>query len=570
MDSARPGFVSLTRTIGGDDVPRRFPLVHGPGLPRWGLPVAVIIAVNSLARADAPLHERIDQLISAKLDFSKCAAPRASDEEFLRRLSLDLTGTVPTATEARAFLKDQSPDKRQNLIDRQLASPEYARHMQQVFDVLLMERRPGKNVPEAQWQEYLKTSFAANRPWDKLVRELLSADGVDPKTRPAARFYLEREGEPHILTKDISRLFLGKNYACNQCHDSPAVDEYKQADYYGVFAFLNRSFVFTDKAKGVVFAEKAEGDAWYQSVFDPAKATKSSGPRLPGSPPITEPSFEKGKEYDVAPAKDVRPIPKFSRRAQLAERLTSRENRQFARAGANRFWALMMGRGLIHPVELDHEGNAPSHPELLDLLTDEFARLNFDVRALLRELALTETYQHSSELPARVKNTPPALFAVALLKPLSPEQLAWSSMQATGLTNVERQALGAKATEPALTAKLVGNVAPFVRAYGGLRGQPEGQTFQATSDQALFLANGALVRGWLAPRPGNLTDRLQKLSGVGALADELYLSVLTRRPGEDEIKVVSEYLSGREKDRGAALQELVWALLASAEFRFNH
>jgi hypothetical protein len=551
-------------------MPRRLPCSSGrPALP-WAPAVILLATLAPAGVAQEPLHKRIDRLIAAKPEFARFAAPRASDEEFLRRVYLDLTGTIPAAAEARAFLADAAPDKRAKLIDRLLAAPEHARHMQQVFDVLLMDRRTGKNVPEAQWQEYLRTSFAANTPWDRLVREVLSADGADPKARPAARFYLDRDVEPHVLTRDIGRLFLGKDFECNQCHDSPVVDEYKQADYYGLFAFLNRSAAFTGKDKTVVVADKADGEATYQNVFDAAKTTKTALPRLPGGPPVEEPDFEKGAEYEVKPAKDVRPVPKFSRRAALAAQLASKDNRQFARAGANRFWALLMGRGLVHPVELDHADNPPSHPELLDLLTDEFARTDFDIRAFLRELALTDTYQRAGEPPAGVKDVPPDLFAVAPLKPLAPEQLAWAAMQATGLPDAERRALGKKATDQAVAAKLAVNVAPFAAIYGGPRGQPEGREFEATLDQALFLANGKLVRGWLAPRPGNLTDRLQKLDDPAAVAEELYLSVLTRRPDAGEVKDVAEHLQGRTADRAAALQELAWALLASAEFRFNH
>src|SRR5262249_31141820 len=158
-----------------------------------------------------------------------------------------------------------------------------------------------------------------------------------------------------------------------------------------------------------------------------------------------------------------------------------------------RFWALLMGRGLVHPLDLDHEGNPPSHPELLDLLTDKFVGMNFDVRAFLRELALSQTYQRASAPPPGVKDVPPALFAVMALKPLSPEQLAWGTMQATGLTDAERQALKPP-DEAALSAKLAKNVPSFVTVFGGPRGQPESPTFQATVDQALFLANGGQVR----------------------------------------------------------------------------
>lgn len=532
-------------------------------------PCAIVVCVVP-ATAAPPLHEQIDQVVAAgQPDFEKHAAPLACDAEFLRRVTLDLTGTIPTAAEARAFLADASPDKRAKLIDRLLASPEHARHLATVFDVLLMERRPDKHVPRAAWLEYLRASFAANKPWDQLVGELLSADGSDPKARPAAKFLLDRDADPNVLTRDVSRLFLGINLQCCQCHDHPLVADYKQDDYYGLFAFVSRSFVFTDKGKGAVLAEKAEGDVSFQSVFDPAKVTKTTGPHVPGGKLVAEPTFAKGQEYEVAPAKDVRPVPKFSRRAQLAPQLTSRGYAQFKRASANRFWALLMGRGLVHPLDMDHSANPPSHPALLDLLAEEFAAGNFNIRAFLRELALSRTYQRSSELPAGVEKVPPASYLAARLKPLGPEELAWALMQATGLTDAERKALGQSANEAALSARLAGNVTPFVRTFGGQPGQPE-TGFQATLDQALFLSNGAAVRGWLTPRPGNLVDRLLACKGSGVVADELYLSVLTRPPGDDERRDVAEYLKGRDQDRAAALQELAWALLATAEFRFNH
>ncbi len=532
---------------------------------------ALLLTAPAAPALAQPLHERIDRAAAlGEKDLAKSAAPAASDAEFLRRVTLDLTGTIPTAAEARAFLKDPAPDKRARLIDRLLASPEYARHLQDVFDVMLMERRPDKHVPRAAWQEYLRSSFAANKPWDVLVREILSVDGTDPKTRPAAKFALDREGEPNLLTRDVARLFLGMNLQCAQCHDHPLVEHYKQAQYYGIFAFLSRSFLFTDKAKNLtVLAEKAEGEVTYQSVFDPKKETKKSLPVVPFGMAIKEPVLEKGKEYEVAPANGVRPVPKFSRRAQLAGQVASKDNVQFRRNIANRLWALMLGRGLVHPPDLDHPDNPPSHPELLALLADEIAATRFDVRNFLREIALSQTYQRSSEPPAGVAEVPAKSLAAAHLKPLSPEQLAWALMQATGLTDAERKALGKGATEAAVYARLAGNVAPFAATFGGKPGHAEGG-FEPTLDQALFLSNGKVVRGWLAPRPGNLTDRLSQLKEADAVAEELYLSVLTRLPSDDERKEVADYLKGSATDRTAALEELAWALLASAEFRFNH
>jgi hypothetical protein len=526
----------------------------------------VLAALLAVAAEKSALHERIDQLVAGKADFARLTAPLASDAEFLRRAYVDFTGAIPSAEVARVFLKDPSPEKRRALIDRLLASPEHARHMACVLDVMLMERRPDKHVPRAQWLEFLRSSVAENKPWDRLVNDILSSDGVDPKARPAAKFFLDRDGEPNLITRDISRLFLGTNYQCCQCHDHPLVDDYKQEHYYGLFAFVSRSQVLPDPMlKLSVLAEKGDGEVTFQSVFDKAKVTKTTGPRLPNGPSLKEPAVEKGKEYVVAPAKGVRHVPTYSRRARLGPELTAATDTQFARNAANRLWALMMGRGLVHPLDLDHSHNPPSHPDLLGELTEEFIALKFDTRAFLRELALSQTYQRSSEAPAGVKDPP--LYAVALLKPQSPEQLAWSLLQATGYTDAERKALGAGATEAALYSKLSGAAAPVVAAFANQPGAPA--AFDSRVEQALFLTNGALLRTWLAPRAGNLIDRLTPLQG-DALADELYMSVFTRLPTAEERKDTADFLTARRDDRAKALQDMVWALLASAEFRFNH
>ncbi len=530
----------------------------------------VALSLASFSRADEKLlRARIDEGIAAgRPNFASLAAPMSDDAEFFRRIHLDLTGTLPTAADARSFLADTIADKREKLIDKLLASPEHARHLAHHFDVMLMERRADKHVTKAQWHEYLRASFADNKPWDQLVREIVSADGVDPATRPAAKFYLDRLGEPHLLTRDLSRLLLGMNLQCAQCHDHPLIPHYKQDDYYGLFAFLNRSFVFTDpKTKTSVFAEKADGDVTFVSVFDPGKLTKSTGPRMPKLTPIKEPEVEKGKEYEVAPAKDVRPVPKYSRRAQLATHMTAPENVQFRRNIANRLWAMMMGRGLVDPLDRDHPANPPSHPLLLDLLAEDIASHQFDIRGLLREIALSQTYQRSS-LPPEGKEVPSDSFAVALLKPLSPEQFAWSLMQATGFTDAERLALGAKLTEPALYAKQSAAATPIIAMFAAPAGQAE--SFAPTLNQALFVSNGPAIRGLLTARPGNLADRLAKLTDADAIADELWLSVLTRRPSDAERRAIADYLNKRPTDRPAAIADMIWALVASAEFRFNH
>jgi hypothetical protein len=430
-----------------------------------------------------------------------------------------------------------------------------------VFDVMLMERRAARNTAQAAWHEYLRGSFAANKPWDVLSREILSGDDRDSKARHLARFFLDRNGEPNLITRDVSRLFLGTNLQCAQCHDHPRIEEYKQEHYYGLFAFLGRtSLLYDRKERKSLLAEKADGETTFQSVFDPAKVTKTALPRVPGGEAFKDPPLDKTKAWLVAPAPGIATKPRYSRRALLASAVTRSGYLPFRRNIANRLWALMMGRGLVTPLDLHHPANPPSHPELLDLLADDIAGRKFDMRGFLRELALSETYQRSSEAPPGAPEKDAPLYATAILKPLSPEQLAFSLMQATMATENIRAGLGNKATEALMYARLAPQVPPFVQTFGSPAGTTEG--FDARLDQALFLANGPLVRAWLV---GALAPRLKKLSGDG-LADELYLSIFSRLPDAEERKETADFLARRP----AAIADLAWGLLASTEFRFNH
>ena len=505
---------------------------------------------------------------------------------------------IPTSAAARSFLDDPSPYKRQKLIDRLMASPEYARRMQAAFDAMLMERRDDVHVPAPEWRAFLRKSFADNMPYNELVNEILSADGTDPKTRGAAKFYLDRLADPNLLTRDIGRMFLGRDLQCAQCHDHPLIDDYKQAHYYGIFAFLNRTTLFEGGANGAVLAEKAEGDVTFTSVFK-KKVTHKTGPRIIDGPAVDEPILPRGAEYLVAPDKDkkVRTIPRHSRRAVLPARLTAESVSDFSRNIANRLWALMMGRGLVHPLDMHHSENPPADAELLDLLAQEFVAMRYDVKSFVRELALTQVYERSSEPPPGAspgdESAGASPFAVASLKPLTPEQLAWSVMQGLGLvaqartqaeetidghdpkmrailqTDPKRRALRITMIEESVHGQLQGGVAPFVDQFAAAAGQAQ-DAAEPTVHQALFLSNGHHVRSWLAPSGVNLIARLAALTDAGAVAEELYLSLYTRRPTEEERVEVARYLAERGKERVPALQELAWAMLASTEFRFNH
>jgi hypothetical protein len=509
-----------------------------------------------------PLHVLIDQAIEAAPGFKAHDAGPAEDAELCRRLHLDLIGRIPSVREAREFLDDRSQDKRQALISRLLSSPEHARWMATVVDVMLMERRPDANVPRAPWANFLLKQFQENRPWDETAREILSADTSDPSKPHRVKFYLERAAEPHLVTRDISRLFLGSNYQCAQCHDHPRIDEYRQGLYYGLFAFVSRtSMVRDNKLKAVTLSEKADGEATYQSVFDPKKVTRVALPAVPGGSRVEEPKLDPRSAYVVTPAAGAAGVPKYSRRLQLAPQIARSDYAPFRRNIANRMWALMMGRGLVEPLDMDHPGNLPVVPELLDVVATELAAHQLDLRWLLREIALSRAYQRSSIPRGEGKGAPYG--AVSQVRPLTPEQLAWSLFEATGLTESNRRALGKGLTEAALHSRLAPLVPAFTRTFGATAGNPD--SFDARVDQALFLANGPTIRGWLVSRPGTLLARLEALKG-DALAEELYLSVLSRRPDAEEKAEVARFLAARP----GALADLAWALLASTELRFNH
>ena len=532
-----------------------------------------------------PLHSRLELLVEARTpNFATLAAPRSSDDEFVRRIYLDLAGTIPTGDQTRQFLADESLEKREQLIDQLLNSPQHARRLQYVFDEMLMERRVGTDVPDADWQKWLRESFRENKPWDQLVTEILSADGVDEKQRPAAKFFLDRTFDVDLITRDIGRVFLGVDLECAQCHDHPSIDGYLQRHYYGLSAFLKRSYLFTDpKTKKKVLGEKAEGDVKFTSVFTAEEG--QTNPRVLNLPGIPDPDPAK-ELYIAKPAGKVRGVPTYSRRMQLAKAIVTDDNVDFRRNIVNRLWAMMVGRGLVEPLDIRHTDNPPSHPAVLDLLADEFQQHKYDVRWLLRELALTETYQRSSKLSADPDQSSDAsaAFACGLLKPLSAEQFGWSSLVATGFSTVtmtaqeaailkaEPEAAASKKEDPlwreeTLHKALKPELDLVVTRFAGQGGQKT--SFEATADQALFVINGANVEKWLKPKEGALTDRLQKLDSSELLAEELYISILSRSPTEIEIATVTNYLESAS-DRATAIREMTWALLSSAEFRFNH
>ncbi|MEX2212994.1 MAG: DUF1549 domain-containing protein [Phycisphaeraceae bacterium] len=518
------------------------------------------LLLSSAALADTqPLHERIDALIDAGAKGAPIAGP-ADDAEFLRRVYLDLAGTIPSTAQARAFFADTNKDKRTTLINTLLDSGHYAPRMAEVFHIMFMERR-GEHE---EWATYLLESFKANKPWDQMAREIINPDPRDEAARGAAFFYskrLEKYGENPTdypgLTRDVGRLFLGMDLQCAQCHDHLTVRDYKQSDFQGLYTV----YVNTSLHSGLPFPAVSEKvmsqKIAFSSVFN--KKEKETGPAVPGLEEISIVTFEKGKELAIPADKQTKlpAVPAFSPLAELSKQLPAPENKAFARNMVNRMWFVLMGRGLVHPLDLHHVDNPPSHPELLDLLAQEFVAHKYDLKWLLRELALTRTYQRSSVLPSEAK-VPVDRFTVAMEKRLSWEQLLRSTLVAAGeSTNVT-----VKAAPEALRKG-------FVAAFEGEAKEAE-QAVESSLKAALFLRNDATFLALLAPAKGNLAERLLQQKDVALLAEELYLSVLTRLPTNEEKLEVAAFLARHEKRREQAVSDLIWALYASAEFGVNH
>ncbi len=505
------------------------------------------------------LHERIDALVAASAKDAPLGAT-GDDTSFVRRVYLDLAGRIPSWQEATTFLDSKDANKRTQLVDTLLSSGDYPLRMQDMFHAMLMERRG--DHPE--WTKFLHTSFAANKPWDQLVREILDPDPNNEAIRGAAFFHtkrLEKVGQQETdypgLTRDVGRLFLGVDLQCAQCHDHLFIDDYQQVDFQGLYTVYQNSFIRSDVQFPAIGEKVLTKKADFSSVFD--KVALTTGPRIPGGKEIEIPLFEKDQEYLVPPDKKTNfpGTPKFRGMQFVATELPTAQNAAFARNIANRLWFVMMGRGLVNPLDQHHPANPPSHPELLDLLAQEIVAQKFDLRAMLRQLALTQTYQRTSVLPVGTEPPQPEIYRVATEKRLSAEQLLNSVLVATGTRDKPRE------------ADLEKLRAAFVKAFANVPTDPEVE-FSPSLKSSLFVLNDPAVLDGLTPQSGNLVERLLKMADSAALADELYLCVLTRKPTDEELTALGEYLTRNAERRTEAVTNLAWALLASTEFCLNH
>lgn len=479
----------------------------------------------------------------------------ASDEAFCRRAFLDITGTLPTAVELKAFAADKNADKRAKLIDTLLDSPHYAEYFANKWSDLLKVTR--KNQPNRAsgtfaFHDWIRDAVAADVPYDRFVREILTATGDETKS-PATVWYREI-ATPEQFADDASQLFLGQRMACANCHHHP-YEKWSQDDYWGLAAFYSR---VGRKQVSILGSRENNQQNTKLILFTKSNGTvtnkRSNKPAVP-------------KPLDAAPTPDSPDL-----RTDLANWMTDPANPFFAKALANRYWAHFFGRGIVDPVDDLRVTNPPSNPELLDALAADFVAKKFSIKELIRTIAKSRTYQLSS-LPNESNATDKQSFARYYPKRLPAEVLFDAVCQVTGTPSVF-PGLPEDQHAPARAIALPDE--SFRSYFLDVSGRPQRlsaceceRVSDASLALTLHLLNSQEVQDKLA-KPGGTADRLAKDARPDAeKVEDLFLIATAKRPTAEQMKAAKEHLAKHEKTKKQAYENLLWALINGKAFLFN-
>lgn len=513
------------------------------------VPVTVVNPKSGFAWKPLPQNNFIDELIDTKLRKLKIEpAGLADDATFLRRVSLDLTGQPPSPESIRAFLADATPTKikRQKIIDKLLASPAYVDHWTVKWGDLLQNSRKYLGEKGAYgFREWIRASLAANKPWDRMVHEMVTSRGSSYEN-PAANFFrITKDAKPAM--EKTTQVFLGVRMVCAQCHDHP-FEKWTQNQYYEMSAFLSPVAVRAGYEVGedIIYDQRAGYDM-----------------KHPKDGRTVQPKFL------IASAGAVKIPSDEHRRDAYADWLTSKENPFFAKSTANRVWSYFFGRGIIDPVDDIRASNPPVNPALLDALTRDFTDHNFDLRHLMRVITNSRVYQAGIE--TNEWNAVDGVnFSHQFPRRLSAEQLMDSVAAAAGsrpaFAEVPPDTLASQVADPHVGKE------GFLDVFG----RPSRESpceCERRSDfslpQALNLVNGRTISESVADPKGRVTRLI--LSGVDdkRVVEDLYLASIGRLPSAQESATAVKYMAG-PGGRAARAQDLLWALLNSKAFLYNH
>lgn len=509
--------------------------------------LVVALVVASTARAELPeVTAKADALLAAVWQTEGIApAPTVDDARFLRRVTLDLTGRLSEPQAVVSFLQDAAADKRARAIDRLLASDAYAEHWATYWDNLLIGRLTREGFLDRQaFHTWLREEFAKNTPWDKLVYQLLTAEGYntnkrpirgggpdpadfDERYNPAVNWFLRYSRALPDMASSTSRLFLGVQIQCAQCHDHKT-EKWKQQDFKQFAACFAKTYP--------TYVEK------------PAMLTQVVGVfRMELKDRLLTPPVKKYEMVFGSYADYIEPTPKVldgpeiktwgSRRKPLADWVTRPDNPWFAKAIVNRLWGKLLGSGFVDPIDDIRPGNPPICGDTWQLLADDFAQHQFDLRRLLAAICNTQAYGRACvelTLPPGKRNP----WAAYPLKALDVEELFDAVVQATdaeaGLNKISKDNF----------ALIRGAFINQLVSQGSTDDMPEVKELEETIPRSLMLMNGALVCGCSRTTPGfGLAALLQSAKDDAATIEQLYLRTLSRRPTASELAAWKKFVA---------------------------
>ena len=506
-----------------------------------------------------PRNNFIDEYVFSKLKrFHILPSPLASDEEFLRRVCLDIAGTLPPPHRVKEFLADADPAKREKLIQVLLDSPEYTDTWTLFFGDLL--RVNGESNWLHMYWEWVRSSVARNKPYDQLAREAIAAQGYDGPTRG----YLMDDYKAVPLERQVAekfRVFMGRRLDCAQCHNHP-FDRWSQDQFWGLAAYFTHLTNTEWGSPSVVFDDPQGTEVDYSIKREAVPSFVQA--MHPRTKKVLPPRFFDGASERLSPRSHLR--------LQLASRIT--RHPYFAEAFVNRIWARFFGRGLVDPVDDFRLGNPPTHPELLSALGRDFEEHGYDLKHLIGRIARSRTYQLSSQ--TNPSNRHDAVnYSHARPRPLQAEILLDAIASATGIAEQFQGEYPIKGVAPpgtrAIQLKLPGAYASrFFEVYGApLRKVLPERDPAARLTQSLHMMAGSSYNKDLS-QPGSRLDRLLKEGATDRkMIEELYLAAFSRFPTAEEQAGLQQMIAANSSRR-RALQDLLWALISSREFSENH
>ncbi|MEZ6056231.1 MAG: DUF1553 domain-containing protein [Planctomycetaceae bacterium] len=542
-----------------------------PALTSLFVALLMSISSGSVRGAELPGAEReiadvIDELIERKLAEKEIKpAPSIEDVPFLRRLSLDLAGRVPTPQELADFEQLPPETRRLSLIDNLLNSSDFAFHQRNEIDLLLLARIR----KDDEWRKYLLTATRENRSWSQIFQEVITPEYSLPDQKGSTAFIRERVRELDDLTNDTAVLFFGVNIGCAKCHDHPLVDDWHQKHYFGMSSFFKRTYI----TKGQGIAEDFQGEVKFTTVGGEEKQASFvflTNAEVKEPETMLDDSKRRELQEQVKNSRNddkvKPPTLSFSPRKQLVElALGDQTNSFLARNIVNRIWARLMGYGLVMPLDQMHSGNRPSHPELMDWLARDLIAHHYDLKRLIRGIVQSRAYARSSRWTGGGDIPSADLFAVGRVCPLTPRQLSLS------LTMVSQAASRLPGlTKPADWETQRQQFEDRSNGFADLLQIPE-ENFQVSTDEALLFSNSKRFESeYLGGGNDRLVGQLRQMESDEEATATLFRAVLSRNPDAEESQSVVDFLSSRHDRREESLRYVSWALMSSPEFRFNH